>query len=172
MASRRLTWPFSKFANVGELESTRAFSAAGRCQEPNARTFKVSHERLRAAVGRVDDHLPVGGASDLNTPVLQARAWRSAEPRGVRADVRGLGGEVKGLPGVEPQLSGLARDEEALAGGLERSMEGGEELERVFAKADEEDQRCRADEAHRHEARRCEFSLEPWLSYTSELNGL
>lgn len=47
--------------------------------------------------------------------------------------MRGLGGKVELLACIETQLHGLAGDEEALTGGLERSVEGCEELERVLS---------------------------------------
>ena len=146
MASRRFTCPLIRFAKVGEQESAeerkgvrqRLYESILRVcpnrQQLQAimRTFEVGHERLRAAVQRVDDHLPICGAGDLDAPVLQARRGGRAEPGGVRADVRGLGEEVERLAGIEALLRGLAGDEEGLAGGLEGAVEGGDELERVL----------------------------------------
>lgn len=78
-ASRRLTWPLIMLVNVGAFESmgtsTIATDASLRMH-----TLKVSHERFRTAVQRVDDHLAVSGACDLDAPILEARGGVRAEP--------------------------------------------------------------------------------------------
>ena len=139
IASRRLTWPWIMFANVGEHASfhnhhpSALLSSHPSSQTSSkTRTFKVSHKRLRAAVERVDDHLALRGAGDLDAPVLEAGAGRGTEPGGVGADVLGLSREVERLAGIEALLCGLAGDEEALAGGLEGPVEGSDELECVL----------------------------------------
>ena len=76
--------------------------------------FEVGHEDLRAGVERVDDHLAIDRAGDLDAAVEQVGGQRRDGPVGV-ADVRGLGQEVGLLAGVERGLALDARGEQFLA---------------------------------------------------------
>jgi hypothetical protein len=62
--------------------------------------LEVGHEDLGAGVERVDDHLAVDGAGDLDAAVEQVGGERRDGPFGV-ADGPGFGQEVGALAGVE-----------------------------------------------------------------------
>ena len=72
--------------------------------------LEVGHEDLRAGVERVDDHLAVDGAGDLDAAVEQVFRQRRGDPLGV-ADVLGLGQEVRAFARVEALLTGRVNGE-------------------------------------------------------------
>jgi hypothetical protein len=69
------------------------------------RVLEIGHEHLRARVERVDDHLAIDRAGDLDAAVLQVRRNRSDAPVAA-AHIRGLGKEVGTLAAVVPLLGG------------------------------------------------------------------
>ena len=92
--------------------------------------LEVGHEDPGARVERVDDHLPVDGARDLDPAVAQVVRRRRNGP--VRlADLARLGEEVRPLAGVEALLALLARGEQAPPLGIEAPMQLGDERERT-----------------------------------------
>jgi len=95
------------------------------------RVFKVGHERGRAAVERIDDHLAVDGARDLDAAVDQAGRGRGAAPRRVGAHGLRVRQKIRQLAGVEPLLARLAGGEQGEAAAVEAAVEGGEEAEGV-----------------------------------------
>lgn len=92
IASRRLTWPFNMLANVGEFASVQAPESASNVKAMKAGqiTFKISHECLCATVQGIHNHLPISGAGDFHTPVLQSWGWRCALPSWICPNMRSL----------------------------------------------------------------------------------
>ena len=84
--------------------------------------FEVGHEDLGAGVERVDDHLAVDGAGDLDAAVEQVGGQRRDGPFGV-ADVRGFGEEVGLVAGVESFLALVAGVEQLFAAGVEGALQ-------------------------------------------------
>ena len=95
-------------------------------------TFKVGHEGLGTAVQGVDNHLPVGGASDFDETVLETRGGLDTVPRWLVADGGCLWEEVEWDTRVVTALGILAGVEEGTAGRFKGAVEGGEELEGVL----------------------------------------
>ncbi len=92
-----------------------------------AGVLEVGHEHVRAGVERVDDHLPIHGARDLDPAVLQVRRDRRRRP-GAAAHGGGLGQEV-GLPaGVEIRLHLATPIEQGAAAGSEPALQHRDEL--------------------------------------------
>lgn len=92
-------------------------------------TLKIGHISPHVRVERVDHHLPVRRARDLDAAVHEARGGRRALPRGVLADVPGLWQEVGQGTLVELGLAELSPLEEVLACGVEGAVEEGDEGE-------------------------------------------
>jgi hypothetical protein len=67
------------------------------------RVLAVGHEHLRAGVQRVDDHLAIGRAGDLDPAILQVGRDRGDVPLALADGVR-LRQEVRPLSGVDPLL--------------------------------------------------------------------
>ena len=82
------------------------------------RVLKVGHEGAGAAVQRVDDHLAVHGAGDLDAAVDEARRRRRTAPV-AGADVRGLRQKVRQLAGVNRRLPELAAAQQLQAAAIE-----------------------------------------------------
>jgi len=91
------------------------------------RTFEIRHVSPDICIQRIDDHLAVGRASDLNPSVHQARRGIGSPPRRIITDVFGLGQEVREDSFVDFSLAEHAALEKLLAGLIEGSMEGCEE---------------------------------------------
>jgi hypothetical protein len=92
--------------------------------------LEVGHEDPGARVERVDDHLPVHWARDLDPAVAQVVRRRRNGP--VRlADLARLREEVRALAGVEALLALLARGQQAPPLGIEAPMQLGDECERT-----------------------------------------
>lgn len=123
MASRKLTCPVTRLLQLGAFESEVRVVGNLNAQA-GVRvilTLEVGHERLCAAVQRVNDHLAVRRTGDLDASVLQTwRRW-SAEPRRVSAYVRGLWREVEVgiLACIQTLLDGNAGYEQRLPGSVE-----------------------------------------------------
>ena len=73
------------------------------------RVLEVGHEDPRARVERVDDHLPVDRAGDLDAAVAAGRPAPARRVQSPLADLARLGEEVRPLAGVEALLALLAR---------------------------------------------------------------
>ena len=82
--------------------------------------FEIRHENVGAGVQRVDDHLAVDGARDLDAAVEQIVRNGRNRPFGV-ADVGGFGKEVGQLAGVDLLLAGAAAAQKLLRGALRNS---------------------------------------------------
>lgn len=95
-------------------------------------TLEISHEGLSAAIQRIDDHLPVSRAGDLDPTVLEPRSGGRTRPRWLTAHRGSLDGEVQWDTCVEATLGIVAGDEKGLAGGLEGAVKGGEEGQRIL----------------------------------------
>ena len=112
-----------QFAQVGEFESS-----------------KSAMNTRAPGVERVDHHLAVDRAGDLDPPVGDL-VGRRRDPPVARADLGGLGQEIRQLAGVEPlRAAGRAaraapatRPERALEVGQERERVGGEDIVSVHA---------------------------------------
>ena len=96
-------------------------------------TLKVGHVCPHVRVQGVDDHLAVGGASDLDAPVHQAGRWWCASPCGVLADVLGLWEEVEQVALVELGLTDHSSLEESFPALVECAVEEGKEDGSIFA---------------------------------------
>ena len=99
MASARLTWPSTMFGpgrRVGVLE--------------------VGHEPARARVQRVDHHLAVGGAGDLDPAVGERAGHRR------HRELLGRGHEVERAAAVELGLAVHARGEQLAATRVELAV--------------------------------------------------
>src|SRR5699024_11841596 len=87
---------------------------------------------LRTGVERVDGHLAVGGAGELDAAVGDARSGWGDLPTVVLTDVLGLREEVEVLAGRDPVLAILAGLQQLLATGLELTVQLGNEREGVL----------------------------------------
>ena len=92
--------------------------------------LEVAHEHRGAAVQRVDHHLRLGRAGDLDAPVVEVRRRRGDAPIRVAALDR-VRQEVRRLAGVEPRLPPRAVRQQSLALGIEGPMELRHEVERL-----------------------------------------
>ncbi len=84
--------------------------------------FEVGHEDACAGVERVDDHLAVDGAGDLDAAVLQVGGDGRDGPGGF-ADLACRGEKVGAHAGVKLLLTGDARGEKLLAARVELALE-------------------------------------------------
>src|SRR5262249_140063 len=89
-----------------------------------ARVLEVAHEDLRARVERVDQHLAVGRAGDLDAPVLQVDARRRDLP-----GARGPGHELELRARIPLALALLPAFQELDARGVEGAVEALDEVE-------------------------------------------
>src|SRR5712691_5319849 len=96
----------------------------------SVRVLEVCHVDPRARIERVDDHLPVHGACDLDPTVSQIGGNRRDGP-GRFPHCTGLWEEVGKLAGVEAALALYAPCEQLLAARLARSRQCREEAARV-----------------------------------------
>ena len=94
------------------------------------RVLEVGHEHLRARVERVDHHLPVDRAGDLDAAVLQLGRDRRDAPVAL-ADVLRLGQEVGQLAVAQPLRPLVPRVEQLAPPRAEPALELGEELDCV-----------------------------------------
>ena len=92
------------------------------------RVLEIGHEHLGARVERVDDHLAVDRAGDLDPPVEEVGGDRRDLPAAF-ADRARLDQEVGQLAGVEALLPLGAPGEQLLAARVEAAMQVGEEGE-------------------------------------------
>ena len=93
------------------------------------RILAVSHEDLRARIERVDHHLPVGRAGDLDPSVEQVAGYRRNRP--VRlADGSRLRQEVRQCSGIDLGLAPLAACQQLDNVGAELPREAVDELQR------------------------------------------
>ena len=92
--------------------------------------LEIRHEDAGAGVQGVDHHLAVGGAGDLDAPVLEILGLGRHGP-GRFAHARGLGKEVRHLSGVELGLPHGAAREQLLAPGFKLAREPGDKRQRV-----------------------------------------
>ncbi len=90
------------------------------------RVFEVGHEDVRAGVERVDDHLPIDGAGDLDAAIEQVGRNRRDRPVAL-ADLARLGEEIGKLAGIEPRLPFLTRAKKPLAPRIELLVQRGHE---------------------------------------------
>ena len=89
--------------------------------------LEIGHEDAGAGVERVDDHLAVHGAGDLDAAVQEVLGDGRDSPFFL-ADGGGLGEEVRQCAGVDFFLANLAAREEVLAAGFEGAGESGEKV--------------------------------------------
>ena len=94
------------------------------------RVLEVGHEHLRARVERVDHHLPVDRAGDLDAAVLQLGRDRRDAPVAL-ADLLRLGEEVGQLAVAQPLRPLVPRVEQLAPPRAEPALELGEEVDRV-----------------------------------------
>jgi hypothetical protein len=94
------------------------------------RVLEIGHEAPCSRVERVDHHLALDRARDLNAAVAEIGGDRSDLPVAL-AHLAGLGEEVRPLAGLEPLLSLHADLQQLLADGVEAAMQPGDELERL-----------------------------------------
>lgn len=95
-------------------------------------TLKVGHVCPDVRVECVHNHLPVGGAGDLDSTVDETRCGRCSFPCIVLTDVLGLWEEVEEVALVELGLANLAALEQGLAGAIERAVQESKEDGCVF----------------------------------------
>jgi hypothetical protein len=98
-----------------------------------AHTLKVGHICPDISIQGIDDHLAVGRACDLDTPVYQAWSGRCALPCVVLTDVLGLWEEVEQLALVELGLAGNAALKKLFPALVECAVKEGEEDGGVLA---------------------------------------
>ncbi len=94
------------------------------------RVLEVGHEDARPGVERVDDHLPVDGAGDLDAAVLEVGRQRGHGEARLAHGAR-LGQEVRALAGVEAALTLATALDELVATPREVAHEGADEVEGV-----------------------------------------
>jgi hypothetical protein len=97
------------------------------------RTLEVGHVCPDIRVQRVDDHLAICRASDLDAPIDQAGRWWCAFPCLVLADVLGLWEKVEQVALVELSLSDHTSLKESLPALVECAVEQGEEDGSILA---------------------------------------
>src|SRR5690606_22414385 len=90
--------------------------------------LEVGHEDLRARVERVDDHLAIDGAGDLDPTIQQVRRNGSDAPFRL-SDLLRLGQEVGQLTGVVARLALGACAKELEAPRVEAAMQLGKEVQ-------------------------------------------
>ena len=105
------------------------------------RVLEVGHEDARAGVERVDHHLPVDRAGDLDAALAQVRRRLGHAPVAV-ADLARLGQEVGQLAGASRCPALGARGEQLAPPRAELALQQGDELER-FGREDLGRARCR-----------------------------
>jgi len=93
--------------------------------------LEVAHEDARAGVERVDHHLRLCGAGDLDPPVVQIRGRGGDAPGLVLPDRCGLGQEVRELAAVEPSLALRPSLQQLQAPRVERAMQLRDERQRI-----------------------------------------
>jgi hypothetical protein len=103
----------------------QGMSVAPLCRAGPLLLFCSAHS---PAVQRIDDHLAVDGARDLDAAVAQAGRRRSAAPGAVGANVGRLGEEVGQGAGVELRLAQHAVVEQLVAALVEGAVQQREEL--------------------------------------------
>ncbi len=92
------------------------------------RVLEIGHEDVGAGIQRVDDHLAIGRAGDLDVAIEQIpRQWRH-RPIGV-TDTARLDGEVGSPAFVELRLYRLAGRQELAPLGPETPLQPGDESE-------------------------------------------
>src|SRR6185436_7677187 len=96
----------------------------------SVRVLEVRHEHVRAGVQRVDHHLPLDGAVDLDAAVEQVVRQRRDLPV-ARADLGRVRKEGRELAAVDLVLDARAALEQRSSLGLESAREAGDELEGV-----------------------------------------
>ena len=94
------------------------------------RVLEVGHEPARAGVQRVDDHLAVDRAGDLDAAVLQVGRRGGHAPVAL-ADLPRLGQEVERLAGGDARAALGARVEQLAPARLEALVQPAEEGERL-----------------------------------------
>ena len=92
--------------------------------------LEVGHEPVGARVQRVDDHLAVGGAGDLDPALLHVGRDRLDRPVAL-ADLPRVGQEVEQLARPQSLAPTRARLEQLVAAGAEAVLEFADQLERV-----------------------------------------
>jgi len=95
--------------------------------------LEIGHEHLGAGIERIDDHLAVGGAGDLDAAIEQVARDR-ADPPVPFADRLRLGQEIRRLARIEAGLPGLAGRQQLAAAAIEPAMQLAQEGERVGGK--------------------------------------
>jgi hypothetical protein len=96
-------------------------------------TLKVGHICPDIRVQGIDNHLAVGWAGDLDTPVDETWRWWCALPRIVLADVLGLWEEVEKVTLVELSLSDYSALKQCLPALIECAVEERKEDTGVLA---------------------------------------
>lgn len=96
-------------------------------------TLEISHICPDIRVERVNHHLAICRASDLDAPVHQAGSWWCASPCVVLADVLGLWKEVEQVALVELCLSNHTALKESFPSLVECAVEEGKEDGSIFA---------------------------------------
>jgi hypothetical protein len=94
------------------------------------RVLEVGHEDPGAGVQRVDDHLAVDGAGDLDAAVEEVGRQRRDGPRALAHRLR-LVEEARALAGVEAALPVAAAGQQLVAPAGEVAHEPGHEIESV-----------------------------------------
>jgi hypothetical protein len=111
IASYSDSWPSMTLRQVGLVASS----------------WSASH--TRAGVQRVDRHLRVGGAGDLDAAVLEAGARAGDPPLGVFADVRGVGAELRVVAVADLEAAAHAVGEPVVTAARETRVQLREERE-------------------------------------------
>lgn len=93
----------------------------------NIFTFKVSHICPDIGVQSVDNHLPVGRTSNLQSSIHETRCWWSSSPCIVLANVLCLWEEVELNALVKLRLADLATLKESLAASVECAVKDSKE---------------------------------------------
>ena len=123
---------------VGEVDLSRpavlevrlALDQVG--EDRRGRVLEIGHEHFGAGIQRVDDHLAIDRAGDLDAAVEKIRRDRGDLPVAL-ADRAGLGQEIGQFAGVEALLPLGAQRQQFEPARVEAAMQLGEEGERVGA---------------------------------------
>jgi hypothetical protein len=94
------------------------------------RILEVGHEHLGPGVQRIDDHLRIGRAGDLDAAVLQCGRDRRHRPVAL-ADGAGVGTEIRQAALVEKRLTPAARGQPRLPARLDRPVQRYQQAQRT-----------------------------------------
>lgn len=96
-------------------------------------TLEIGHVSPHIRIQGVDNHLAVGGTSDLHSPINKTWSWWCAFPCVIVANVLGLWEEVKKVALIKLSLTNHSSLEETFPALVKCAVEEGKEDSGIFA---------------------------------------